>query len=341
MSTKQKIASFELGRVIAILAVITIHSQLFLTYPLYNETAWLGNIVNQICRFAVPFFFILSGYLLQPKLTSTPVQTAIQYIKPLSIVWVVWSLIYLASPFNLSTFFTEGYLAERQGYWGFLGMTPLNSLLEGGMVHLWYLPALMISVAIIAIMQRLGLGVVLVPLGLVLFVYGVLAGSYAELTSIASPFYTRNGPFFSLLMLVIGFEIRRNNWHLSKRAALLLAIIGMSLHFAEAFWLYQYGVDFRIHDLLFGTPIWGAGIFMFLLASPNLGNSAWVHKLAPYTLGIYVSHLLLFIYLSNIAGLLKLEFFAKDASLWIGTVIVSIVFVWGVNKTPLKNVLLR
>jgi surface polysaccharide O-acyltransferase-like enzyme len=96
-----------------------------------------------------------------------------------------------------------------------------------------------------------------------------------------------------------------------------------------------------MHDLLFGTPIWGAGVFMYLLAAPNLGNYTWVKNLAPYTLGIYVSHLLFFIYLSNIAGILNLQFFAKDAFLWTGTVVISILFVWGINKTPLKKVLFR
>ncbi|MFA0513387.1 hypothetical protein [Vibrio breoganii] len=56
-TTNQRIPSLELGRIIAILAVITIHSQLFVAYPLYKETPWLGDFINQASRFAYPTSF--------------------------------------------------------------------------------------------------------------------------------------------------------------------------------------------------------------------------------------------------------------------------------------------
>lgn len=45
-TTNQRIPSLELGRIIAILAVITIHSQLFVAYPLYKETPWCWSSLD-------------------------------------------------------------------------------------------------------------------------------------------------------------------------------------------------------------------------------------------------------------------------------------------------------
>jgi len=90
-----------------------------LTYWQINEVPWIGYILNQTSRFAVPLFFLISGYLIQPKLVSSPWETIINYSKPLLRVWVVWSIICLALPFNLARVEELGYLGERQGYWAF------------------------------------------------------------------------------------------------------------------------------------------------------------------------------------------------------------------------------
>ncbi len=340
-TTNHRIPSLELGRIIAILAVITIHSQLFVAYPLYKETPWLGDLINQVSRFAVPYFFLLTGYLLQPKLSLNPIGTALSYIKPLTIIWLVWSIIYLLMPFNLMTVMTEGYVAERTLYWDYLALTPFNSLLEGGLVHLWYLPALAIGVGSIAIIIKTRLQKLLIPLSVILFIYGVLAGSYFNVTDIPSLFYTRNGPFFSLLMIVLGFEIRRLNISISSLKAIVILMLGMIIHFIEAYYLLNWDVDFRIHDYLFGTPIWALGFFFFLLANPNLGDRKWVQPVANLTLGIYVSHLLFVIYLTNLAGFIGFELWERDLLVWLGSIVISALFTYLVMKTPLRRVLFR
>ncbi|GEA51393.1 fucose 4-O-acetylase [Vibrio inusitatus NBRC 102082] len=339
--THQRIPSLELGRIIAILAVITIHSQLFVDYPLYKDTPWLGDLINQLSRFAVPYFFLLTGYFLQPKLNQDPVGTALSYIKPIAVVWLVWSAIYLLMPFNLMTVTTEGYVAERSMYWDYLALTPLNSLLEGGLVHLWYLPALAMGVGIIAIIIKTHLQKLLLPFAILLFVYGVLAGSYFNVTDIPSLFYTRNGPFFSLLMITLGFEVRRLNITINSGKAATILIAGMVMHFIEVYCLLNWDVAFRIHDYLFATPIWALGFFFFLLANPTLGDKKWVPPIANLTLGIYVSHLLFIIYLSNLAGFLGFDMWKRDLLVWSGTIVISTLFVYFITKTPLRKVLLR
>ncbi|MEZ8781656.1 acyltransferase [Vibrio splendidus] len=337
----QHIASIELSRVIAILAIIGLHGQMALTYWQIDEVPWIGYVLNQIARFAVPLFFLISGYLIQPKLAASPWETVINYSKPLLKVWLAWSIICLVMPFNLAKVEEFGYLGEREGYWGFLMSTPLNSFLEGGLVHLWFIPALVCAVLIIALLIELKLNKLLLPIAIALYGYGVLAGSYATLTGLEAPFFTRNGPFFGTLMVTLGFLIRQNQWKVSSTKALGLLALGMLIHFAEAAWLTTFDVGFNMNDFLFGTALWGMGVFMWLLANPNMGNYAWVRAISNRMLGIYVSHLLIIIVLFNVCGVLGIAELAKDITVFFGTVLLSFGLVVGIEKTPLRRVLLR
>ncbi|MFA0095411.1 acyltransferase [Vibrio splendidus] len=337
----QHIASIELGRVIAILAIIGLHGQMALTYWQIDEVPWIGYVLNQTARFAVPLFFLISGYLIQPKLAASPWTTFINYSKPLLKVWLAWSIICLVMPFNLAKVEEFGYLGEREGYWGFLMSTPLNSFLEGGLVHLWFIPALVCAVLIIALLVELKLNKLLLPIAIALYGYGVLAGSYATLTGLEAPFFTRNGPFFGTFMVTLGFLIRQNQWKVSSTKALGLLALGMLIHFAEAAWLTTFDIGFNMNDFLFGTALWGMGVLMWLLANPNMGNYTWVRAISNRMLGIYVSHLLIIIVLFNACGALGITELAKDVTVFFGTVLLSFGLIAGIEKTPLRRVLLR
>ncbi|MBR9786955.1 MAG: acyltransferase family protein [Vibrionaceae bacterium] len=341
MTTKKKIVSLEFARIIAMLAIVGLHCQMALTYWQWDEVPWVGYILNQMARFAVPQFFLISGYLIQPKLSTNPTETVKHYSKPLIRIWVVWSAICLLVPFQWQTVSKVGYLAERQGYWDYLMLSPINSLLEGGLVHLWFLPALLIAVALIAFLVKAGQSRLLLPVALLLYVYGVLAGSYSTLTELPSPFFTRNGPFFGTLLIVLGYLAREKQWQWSSSNALLLMVIGVVLHFGEAYGLMQHGVGFNTHDFLFGTVIWSLGIFMWLLAHPNFGNMPWVLKWSPSILGIYVSHLLVVIIMMNVAGILELQDLFKDVFIYSTTIVATLLLVKGIEASPLRQLLLR
>ncbi|WP_224067612.1 acyltransferase [Vibrio penaeicida] len=336
-----KIASLELGRVIAMFAIMLLHSQVLTHSSLSSEMQWVGYVLNQLTRFAVPLFFLISGYLIQPKLCSNPLSTLKNYSIPLLKIWLVWSVICLLMPFNWYQFLTEGFIAERSGYWNWLLQNPLNTLFEGGLVHLWFIPGLLCAVAIIALGVHFKLSKGLVIVAGSLYVYGVLAGSYNVLTDWEAPIFTRNGPFFSTLMVLIGFEIRRLKLSVPALNATIMALIGLSLHLGEAEILAQYGTAFNSHDFLAATPIWASGILFLLLAKPNWGNKPWGFNLSGLVLGIYVAHLPLQILVDNVVRFNGLEGYSRDIAVLSGTIISSVLFVWGVSKTPLKRLLFR
>lgn len=337
----EKIASLELMRIIAILAIIVIHTQLFIDFPSSDGQPWLANIANQLGRFAVPLFFIISGFFIAPKLLSSPLLVMRQYNLPLLRIWLIWTAICLLLPSNIHAVMTDGYLNERIGYWDFLLLTPLNSILEGGLVHLWFLPALIIAVTLIAVFVRLNLLFLLLPISVLLYIYGVAAGSYASLTEWTAPFFTRNGPFFSLLMVVLGFEIRKRDFRLSARAALLVLWVGLLGHFAEAYWLATKEVAFTLHDFLFFTPLWSIGVFLFLLAKPNLGDHPLTYYLSKSVLPMYVSHLSIAIVFYNIVAMLALKGLPRDLLMFFGTLLCTLLFVKLIEKTGLNKYLFR
>ncbi|WP_038173329.1 acyltransferase [Vibrio pacinii] len=337
----KKIQSIELGRVVAIIAIAAMHCQMFISYWQFDGTPWVGYLFNQATRFAVPLFFLISGYLIQPKLVLAPTQTLYRYVSPLLKVFVVWSVICLAMPFNLATVAEHGYLAERQGYWGFLAQTPLNSLLEGGLVHLWFIPALMIAAAIGAVLSKYKQTELFVPLGFALYVYGVLAGSYQEFTGFWAPFFTRNGPFFSTLLFAIGFSIRQQSITATSRQALWLALIGMALHFTEAAVLNHFGQAFNANDFLFGTVLWGSGCFLWLLSKPSLGAQSWLAAQSRYVLPFYVAHLPMIIVMMNITGILELNGLSKDAVILFGALVMTFGLIKGLANTRLYPWLFR
>ncbi|WP_256384059.1 acyltransferase [Photobacterium toruni] len=339
--SQHRIASFEFGRIIATIAIIALHSQIFMQAPLFDGQPLLGMGLNQVSRFAVPLFFIMAGYFIQARLTTECVPYLWRYARPLIIMWVSWSIIYLIFPFNFHLVTTEGYIAERIFYWQKLLTTPLNTLFEGGLVHLWYIPGLLSGLTIITVLLRLKLSRLIIPIATLLFIFGLMAGSYAQITELSSPIFTRNGPFFSTFMIMLGFEIRRRNISISLKYSIVMMTIGFCLFIGEANYLSLQENGSFFHDFLFGTPLWALGIFFVLLARPNLGDYKIIHSLSKDVLGIYLCHLLVVIYYLNIIAVLDIDpifssLFAVPVVLFISTMIVR-----GLRKTSIALFLVR
>ncbi|WP_019612830.1 acyltransferase [Psychromonas ossibalaenae] len=339
---QNKISSIELGRLLAIIAIIFIHTRPFITTIFGSgEDTSFGLFLNQISRFAVPLFFIISGYFIAPKLIASPLAHLKIYSLPLLKIWVSWSVIYLLFPINALALSQKGYLAERLSYWDRLAASPLNSLFEGGLVHLWFLPALICAVAIIALLLLTKQVRWLLTIAAVLFIYGVAAGSYQPMTELSAPIFTRNGPFFSTLFVAIGFEIRRREFTMTNIGAWLFIVTGIVIHFCEAYYLTYFGQSFSVHDFLFGTLFWTLGLFMLLLNHPNWGNYRWLQNAAQHSLGIYLVHMLVVIVMMNINGIIQMNSSLASIITPLAAFFVSLALIQLIRKAPFQHLLLR
>lgn len=113
---------FDILRVLATLAVIGIHVSAD-----YASTSWGGLLFNQVVRFSVPMFIIISGFLLyyQEISSSRPESTGTFYRKRFSkILWpyVIWTVLYtLMTQYLLHTWPDQSVLLAAVGkhlIWG-------------------------------------------------------------------------------------------------------------------------------------------------------------------------------------------------------------------------------
>ena len=142
----------------------------------------------------------------------------------------------------------------------------------------------------------------MIPLGLVLYLIALLGKSYSVLPfGYHTGFEMRQGPFISTLFVSIGWLLAEKRKFQVKTGIMLIGA-GVALHILESLFLYfQYQVK-PMHDYLLGTVLFCMGIFIVVLARPNIGKNTILPEWGQLTLGVYVLHMLFVKYLSIFKG---------------------------------------
>lgn len=91
-----RIFEFDFLRVIAVLAVIMIHTSanLVIHYPQNSTEFIVGNFFDSISRFAVPFFVMISGYFMLDEKREMPVFKIKNKIIKIIFLLLIWSCFY-------------------------------------------------------------------------------------------------------------------------------------------------------------------------------------------------------------------------------------------------------
>jgi surface polysaccharide O-acyltransferase-like enzyme len=290
-----RIESADVFRTIAIIAVIIIHTTPFLEHAaLIGSEMDIATVVNQISRFAVPFFFILSGYFWATKFKESHevfVPTKKMAIR-VAILFFAWSSIYLI-PFNVSHLSSsQAILEEVSRTFNTILNHPLRFLFTGTKVHLWFLSSLLCSLLITAALVRLRLQHALIMIGIMLYLIGIAGKAYSE-TPIGfhTVYNLRNGPFFSTIFFVTGYLLQRSNTnHRWLFAGFSIAMLGVLMHLTELFMLNEkWGISMR-QDYVFGTYFLGLGVALIALSNAKWLRSTQLASIGKRTLGIYASH---------------------------------------------------
>lgn len=286
-------------RVLAAIAVVIIHADVFRTPALEHQTGEVnlyGVILNQLARFAVPFFFVVAGYFWGMKVRNgTPVVTAArQSISRIAPVLLAWTLVYLL-PYNFGSMIEHGPLGPlKVWYWNLrdLAANPFSLLFESTKQHLWFLIAFLWSVAITASLVYLRTIKTLVVVAAGLYITGILALSYAKTpVGINIGLFTLQGPFFGTLFFVTGYILSgftpSARWF---KVGLAVVLAGYLIHFSEVYWLWNHWQARPIHHYVFGTWLIGLGVAMVALADLPAMRSETMAKLGRLTLGVYLIH---------------------------------------------------
>ncbi len=289
----KRIGAIESARFIAAFAVICIHY-------FYSKDKDLTLIVNQIARFAVPFFFVVSGYFLAEKLKTNDKPIVYwNYIKKLLFLYIAWQLIYFINP-------PTGEIYIR-GFWKAYN-TKLHSVIDqrwdyiafkGWSQHLWFFFSLALTTAYFLLFRTKRV-YLMVVISFILYIIGALTKAYVK-SSIGIPvetfglppkFNTNNLIFFSALPFSLGVMFSIKPIRITLIPALLILIVGYALHFGEIWYLGEIKLRQRV-DYVFSTFLLGVGVF--LVAKNSFKPLEWkpLASLGKYSLGIYAMHVLL------------------------------------------------
>jgi surface polysaccharide O-acyltransferase-like enzyme len=295
-----RIESVDIFRLIAIIGVIVIHTTPFRSAPVEDSAIAfdLAMVCNQLVRFAVPFFFIISGYFWGLKLRQGEDHVSMTLTRSgrLLFLYIAWCLIYLL-PLDIGAFFQWGALGPiKVSYWAIdnLMNDPVRIFFEGTRSHLWFLIGLLCALLITGLLLAINQTGLLVIISLCLYLAGVLAKSYADTPlGIDLGFNTRFGPFFSTLLFVTGYLLSAKRPE-ERWAMFGLAIfaLGCVMHFSEIYFLWKRYGTWPEHDYVIGTYFMGLGVALAALSNHPLLRSGLLGKTGKMTLGVYVVHYL-------------------------------------------------
>lgn len=297
-SAAGRIQSVDTFRVIAIFAVILIHTEPYSGAATPSGLPYLGVVINQLARFSVPYFFIISGFFWGSKLTNSSQleESTNRTIRRILIIFIAWSIIYLmpTTYFNwqkIESIDAASILLNKLKY---LSRSPWVAMLEGTREHLWFLSSLISCLVISTIFIRLQLQRSLIILAIVLYTIGLAGKAYTDTPlGFHSNFNYRDGPFFGLLFFITGYLLNQkkpaSSWLF---LGITVTIIGFLVHFLELFVLQHYWKTSMYQDYVFGTYFSGLGVALIALSgSPSL-RLPGLSSLGPLVLGIYVVHIM-------------------------------------------------
>ena len=294
-----RLASVEVMRVVAIGAVLCIHALPFAhgTGRPVVGTAWdTATVINQLARFAVPCFFVLSG-VFWARRTAVPANrwsVTRSMVSRLLLLFVGWSLVFVL-PWEGDRVFPDfpvRWWANLEANVRWIGRHPWQVLFSGTNGHLWFLMSLAQATVIGALLTGRVRDRWLLALGGALFAVYLLAKPYRQTPwGIALGFNPRNGPFLSWLFFSIGVWVARREpapqW--LRRGAVLVAG-GILLSALELTWLHAHARASLSQDAVIGTIPFGVGVAMLALSGHPWLSWPRVARLGSAVLGVYASH---------------------------------------------------
>jgi surface polysaccharide O-acyltransferase-like enzyme len=274
LSMLQRNYTIDAFRIIGAFCVVALHS------PLGSLPNALALAVRLGSRWAVPYFFMVSGYFVAQKLRTTKSLNIIASINNLLAILIVANLLYCLfyiidnNPATNIKLTFIGLLIGQSGHLWFIGSSIL------GLLMLQYL-ASRYSDKILLV----------VALGVLLFI--LVGDGYSSLLSITIQYevarYLTSIPF-----LLFGFLLARQERllaYLSVKACIAIAISGLAIEGAEAITLYKaFGAGPHNQELLVGTCLLAVGLFCLSLKFITVHENALSKAGKIYSLLIYLYH---------------------------------------------------
>ena len=266
-------------RLLGAIFIMSLHTELG------NLDERLVSITKFSSRWAVPFFFICSGYFLGKKFVNKSSLSidlikgsVVKYISILLVVSIVYIPIDIYKKYHLFD---------------------ISNLLTGSYIHLWFIGGLLFSYIFIWYFYELGIQKWLKSISIILFLLAIIADSYDHLFGLNIDYdlfrFLSSIPFVYSGILIAKYNdlATQKPWIL-----ILLCLVAISSQFIEGFYFEKtFGVNLSEHQML--MSIIPLSFFIFLLTlSLKINNnllSRWGNK---YSLWIYLYHPFFFVIIS-------------------------------------------
>jgi surface polysaccharide O-acyltransferase-like enzyme len=290
--------SVDTFRFLAALSVVILH----VTYPNVPKELTIG--LRLLSRWAIPFFFIISGYFLAASRTKSERLNVQPAVERLIWVFLLWAFIYafvVIYQYDLNTSIKR--------------ITSPYFIYFGNFVHLWFIPSLIFGYLMIAFCYNFNLKGVLIVLSILAVITALLSGSYSVVHLGTALDLTAASVWLSISFLSIGFLLYKNGpppWWVS----LALILFGAGLQILEARFLYnRFGSSPYNHEFLIGTIPFGIGMAGLALSDLKfLSYSLFSNWGRDYSLGIYLIHPLIAILLSIVTS--QFSFILLNNPIW-------------------------
>jgi surface polysaccharide O-acyltransferase-like enzyme len=283
---RRRLAGIDALKAFAIAAVILIHIP---RSPVTDTVPW--QLLVECCRFAVPCFFLISGFLFMRTWKANPAgpYLILKYVRRLGLAFLIWSFFYaVVPPFPMGA--PHGISSAIRDHFANALHHPRYFLVNGSAYHLWFLPALLLGLVITWLCMNYawtGLGVFI---GATLFCVALSGGPYSStLAGFHTDYDLKNGPYFSTLFVALGAWAAAHEFRIPRLWAGILAISGLLVSIGELYFL-QRGDFQTLHSISYsiGTIPFALGVFFFALSCDSVApRIAWIGSLS---LGIYVAH---------------------------------------------------
>ena len=318
-------------RLVFAIGVAAIHTMAFQSI---NENLRIATSMG-ICRIAVPFFFIVSGYFLYNRINSEKEPKAT--LKRLLILYLTWVAIELITllPMVLSSLNMPAIIIVKR------------LLLMGVTGSLWYISSLIITIFIISPLLKRDKIIPLLIIGVILYLFGTTGDTYygffqnTMISSLNSAYVSvfimpQVGITEAVLFVTLGVIVNKYKLNEKIKNAGLLSIISIILLLVETFVLNKTGIA-KDANMYLSAIIAAPLIFIWALNYNKDISTKFSKACREYSLGIYCSHQIIMI---NIAIFIPV-LFSNTLVRYLCTVIISALVVTGIRKTKAKNYLLK
>lgn len=241
-----------------------------------------GEVIKALAGFAVPIFFLTSGYFSYNVIQHSDFNKIAKRIKSVLLIFVMafvlYSILYIALN-GINSFLS--IFAIRDTYIKFVFF---NNFENTFFTPLWFLPALIYCYLVVLLLMRLKLTRI-IPIGMILFVVQVILSGIVMKRYQLSDVFARNFLIAGLPYFSAGYSIRLHKDFLCKvgKKPVLYTLIGsLALFFA----LY-FTIGFE------KIAVIGVAISLFVLSvqgSLCVKQEGWQLVLQKASLYIYILH---------------------------------------------------